>query len=85
MLDKCVLCFVALRILLACRCAAKLGPAFCPQFHVIGVQAKTKELKASLNQDFRLIHELCLFVLNASKRPDLIRATLSALHAFLSW
>ena len=49
------------------------------------VQAKTKELKASLNQDFRLIHELCLFVLNASQRPDLIRATLNALHAFLSW
>ena len=49
------------------------------------MQAKTKELKASLNQDFRLIHELCLFVLNASQRPDLIRATLNALHAFLSW
>ena len=51
----------------------------------MSTQAKTKELKASLNQDFRLIHELCLFVLNASQRPDLIRATLSALHAFLSW
>lgn len=49
------------------------------------VQAKTKELKNSLNQEFRLIHELCLFVLNASQKPDLIRATLSTLHAFLSW
>ncbi|BDA47056.1 Exportin-1 [Coccomyxa sp. Obi] len=48
-------------------------------------QAKTKELKNSLNQEFRLIHELCLFVLNASQKPDLIRATLSTLHAFLSW
>lgn len=49
------------------------------------MQAKTKELKNSLNQEFRLIHELCLFVLNASQKPDLIRATLSTLHAFLSW
>lgn len=48
-------------------------------------QAKTKELKNSLNQEFRLIHELCLFVLNASQKPELIRATLSTLHAFLSW
>jgi hypothetical protein len=48
-------------------------------------QAKTKELKNSLNQEFRLIHELCLFVLSASQRADLIRATLSTLHAFLSW
>ena len=39
----------------------------------------------SLNQEFRLIHELCLFVLNASQKPELIRATLSTLHAFLSW
>lgn len=49
------------------------------------VQAKTKELKNSLNNEFRLIHELCLFVLNASNRGDLIRATLSCLHAYLSW
>lgn len=49
------------------------------------LQAKTKELKNSLNQEFRLIHELCLFVLNVSQRPELIRATLSTLHAYLSW
>lgn len=49
------------------------------------LQAKTKELKNSLNQEFRSIHELCLYVLNASQKPDLIRATLSTLHAYLSW
>mmetsp|Transcript_13459 Transcript_13459/g.38211 ORF Transcript_13459/g.38211 Transcript_13459/m.38211 type:complete len:1071 (+) Transcript_13459:123-3335(+) len=48
-------------------------------------QAKIKELKNSLNNEFRLIHELCLFVLNASQRGDLIRATLACLHAYLSW
>ncbi|KAK9840628.1 hypothetical protein WJX81_005548 [Elliptochloris bilobata] len=48
-------------------------------------QAKTKELKNSLNQEFRLIHELCLYVLNAPVRPDLVRATLSTLYAYLSW
>jgi exportin-1 len=35
--------------------------------------------------EFRLIHELCLYVLNASQKPDLIRSTLSTLHAYLSW
>ena len=49
------------------------------------LQAKTDDLKQSLNTEFRLIHELCLFVLNASQKPDLIRATLTALHAYLSW
>ena len=39
---------------------------------VPGAQAKTKELKNSLNQEFRLIHELCLYVLNAAVRPDLV-------------
>ena len=49
------------------------------------MQAKTDDLKQSLNTEFRLIHELCLFVLNASQKPDLIRATLATLHAYLSW
>ena len=49
------------------------------------MQAKTSELKISLNSEFRLIHELCLFVLNASQKPDLIRVTLETLHAYLSW
>ncbi|XP_062189528.1 protein EXPORTIN 1A-like [Phragmites australis] len=48
-------------------------------------QQKIKELKGSLNSEFRLIHELCLYVLSVSQRPELVRATLSTLHAFLSW
>ncbi|XP_056858653.1 transcription factor ILR3 [Raphanus sativus] len=48
-------------------------------------QQKIKELKQSLNSEFKLIHELCLYVLSASQRQDLIRSTLSALHAYLSW
>ncbi|KAJ0983140.1 hypothetical protein J5N97_011395 [Dioscorea zingiberensis] len=48
-------------------------------------QQKIKELKQSLNSEFQLIHELCLFVLSASQRTELIRATLATLHAFLSW
>ncbi|CAA2968069.1 EXPORTIN 1A [Olea europaea subsp. europaea] len=46
---------------------------------------KIKELKQSLNSEFKLIHELCLYVLSASQRAELIRATLATLHAFLSW
>ncbi|KAL5978523.1 Exportin-1 [Asimina triloba] len=48
-------------------------------------QQKIKELKQSLNSEFQLIHELCLYVLSASQRMELIRATLATLHAFLSW
>lgn len=48
-------------------------------------QSKIKELKESLNSEFQLIHELCLFVLSFSQRAELIRATLGTLHAFLSW
>uniref|UniRef100_A0A6N2MYU8 Exportin-1 C-terminal domain-containing protein n=1 Tax=Salix viminalis TaxID=40686 RepID=A0A6N2MYU8_SALVM len=48
-------------------------------------QQKIKELQQSLNSEFQLIHELCLYVLSASQRTELIRATLSTLHAFLSW
>ncbi|XP_048325788.1 protein EXPORTIN 1A isoform X1 [Ziziphus jujuba] len=48
-------------------------------------QQKIKELKQSLNSEFQLIHELCLYVLSASQRTELVRATLSTLHAFLSW
>ncbi|CAN8269826.1 unnamed protein product [Cochlearia groenlandica] len=46
---------------------------------------KIKELKESLNREFQLIHELCLYVLSASQRQELICSTLSALHAYLSW
>ncbi|KAK9100803.1 hypothetical protein Scep_024233 [Stephania cephalantha] len=48
-------------------------------------QQKIKELKQSLNSEFQLVHELCLYVLSASQRTELIRATLSTSHAFLSW
>ncbi|XP_068667938.1 protein EXPORTIN 1A-like [Aristolochia californica] len=48
-------------------------------------QQKIKQLKQSLNSEFQLIHELCLYVLSASQRTELIRATLATLHAFLSW
>jgi exportin-1 len=48
-------------------------------------QAKIKELKNSLNAEFAAIHELCMFALERSAKPDLIRATLDTLHAFLSW
>ncbi|XP_074560822.1 protein EXPORTIN 1A-like [Curcuma longa] len=48
-------------------------------------QQKIKELKQSLNSEFQLIHELCLYVLSASQRTELVRATLATLHAFLSW
>ncbi|CAN6458106.1 unnamed protein product [Victoria cruziana] len=48
-------------------------------------QQKIKELKQSLNSEFKLIHELCLYVLSVSQRTELIRATLATLHAFLSW
>lgn len=47
--------------------------------------AKTKELKSSFNEQFASVHELCLMVLSASQRPDLIKATLMTLNAFLSW
>ncbi|XP_010506498.1 PREDICTED: protein EXPORTIN 1B [Camelina sativa] len=48
-------------------------------------QQKINELKQSLNSEFELIHELCLYVFSVSHRTELIRATLSALHAYLSW
>nr|GMC60855.1 protein EXPORTIN 1A isoform X2 [Ipomoea batatas] len=40
---------------------------------------------AARTMSFKLIHELCLYVLSASQRTELIRATLATLHAFLSW
>jgi exportin-1 len=47
--------------------------------------AKTKELKSSFNEQFAQVHQLCLLVLNASAKPDLVRTTLATLNAFLSW
>lgn len=40
-------------------------------FHIISSQ----ELKASLNNEFRLIHELCVFVLMNTRKVELIRGT----------
>ncbi len=48
-------------------------------------QAKTKELKTTLNTEFRLIHELCVFVLCNTRKQELIRATLDTLSVYLTW
>ncbi|KAL6757535.1 exportin [Haematococcus lacustris] len=48
-------------------------------------QAKTKELKVNLNSEFGLIHELCVFVLCNTRKPDLIRSTLDTLSVYLTW
>ena len=48
-------------------------------------QAKVKELKGSLNGEFALIHELCVYALANSRKPELIKATLKALAAYLTW
>ena len=48
-------------------------------------QDKTRHLKHTLNAQFRMIHELCTFVLLNTRRESLVRATLTALHAYLSW
>jgi hypothetical protein len=80
---------VAARALLAAapclRLPACLPPTHPPHQPPTSLQAKTKELKSSFNEQFGAVHELCLMVLNASQKPDLIRATLATLHAFLSW
>lgn len=47
--------------------------------------AKAHELKQSFNEQFAGVHELCLAVLGTAAKPDLIKATLRTLHAFLSW
>jgi exportin-1 len=48
-------------------------------------QAKTRDLKQTLNNEFRSIHELCMFVLANTRKVELLRATLTALAAYLSW
>lgn len=42
-------------------------------------------MKGSFNEQFASVHELCLMVLTASTRPDLIKATLMTLNSFLGW
>lgn len=49
------------------------------------LQAKERELKATLNNEFRLIHEICVFVLCNTRKPDLIRTTLDTLSVYLTW
>ena len=48
-------------------------------------QDKIRSLKTSLNSEFKMIHELCEFVLTHSQKPELIKTTLTTLNAFLSW
>lgn len=48
-------------------------------------QAKTKELKQTLTMEFKAIHELCVFVLNNTRKTELIRATLETLSVYLTW
>jgi len=38
-----------------------------------------------VRSEFAAIHELCMFALENSHKVDLIRATLTTLHAYLSW
>eukprot|EP00252_Welwitschia_mirabilis_P021498 TRINITY_DN552_c0_g1_i7.p1 TRINITY_DN552_c0_g1~~TRINITY_DN552_c0_g1_i7.p1 ORF type:complete len:1076 (+),score=191.44 TRINITY_DN552_c0_g1_i7:303-3530(+) len=48
-------------------------------------QKRIRDLKDSLKSEFRLIHELCIYVFSVSQRTELIRATLATLHVYLSW
>ena len=46
---------------------------------------KVKSLKAQLNSEFQQVYQLCDYVLHASRKPELVSATLETLHAYLSW
>lgn len=48
-------------------------------------RAKISKLKESLVKEFYPIYNLCEMVLSTSKNPSLLKATLEALHRFLSW
>ncbi|KIY95402.1 putative Exportin-1 [Monoraphidium neglectum] len=69
------------------RLAADALPAECPAQRPARVRIcdKTRHLKHTLNAQFRMIHELCTFVLLNTRKESLVRATLTALHAYLSW
>ncbi|KAK2375870.1 protein EXPORTIN 1A [Trifolium repens] len=43
------------------------------------------EQRDGMNSEFQLIHELWLYVLSSSQRAELILATPSTIHVFLSW
>ena len=44
-----------------------------PPPHTRHLLLPLQELKASLNHEFRLIHELCVFVLTNTRKVELIR------------
>lgn len=48
-------------------------------------QAKMKEMKTNLNQEFKLIFQLCEYILENSKDQTLLTTTLSCLLRFLHW
>lgn len=62
----------------------KQSSVFC-SYYFQAVQKQLTRYCCFVCSEFQLIHELCLYVLSASQRTELIRATLATLHAFLSW
>ena len=47
--------------------------------------AKIKHMKESLNEEFSQIFQLCEFILEASQKQSLLKATFVTLQRFLSW
>src|SRR3989338_1698037 len=47
--------------------------------------ARREELRQTFNREFALIYGLCEFVLESSRRPSLLQATLHTLQVFLHW
>jgi exportin-1 len=48
-------------------------------------QDKIEELKASFQNEFALIYQLCEFILEKAGSPSLISATLQTLLSFITW
>ena len=46
---------------------------------------KAKSMKISLNKDFSLIYQLCIYILERSEDAQLLQTTLSTLLRFLQW
>jgi len=49
------------------------------------VTEKVKKMKDSLNSEFSSVFHLCEFILDHSKRPNLLKVTLETLQRFLTW
>ena len=49
------------------------------------VTDKVKKMKESLNGEFSSIFELCVFILEHSQKPSLLKVTLKTLQRFLTW